>query len=115
MIRGAIEVVTEERISGWIYSGAVLASGTLALAFCGSRCVGSGKISLFRQDIADAGLGDGYSGFDFNISLKPDEDVASIVIKLQLCDFALLQRTSIVTSQLGERPRRQGRLMQAAE
>ncbi len=98
MIRGAIERAEPGRIAGWVFSEYVPLRDTVALAFAGARCVGSGTISLFRQDLKDAGLGDGFLGFNFPITLQPAETVASIVIKLPRSDFALLQTTSQVTA-----------------
>ena len=96
MIRGAIEVVDPDRIAGWIVANGLVLRGAPALAFAGNRCVGSGPIGVFRADLQGAGLGDGFAGFDFSITLRPGEDLASVVIKLPMSDFALLQRGSQV-------------------
>jgi hypothetical protein len=96
MIRGAIEVAQKTRVAGWIFS----ASGTLrdktVLAFVAGRCVGSGKVDLFRQDLLDAKLGDGYCGFDFAVRLADGEPVGSLIVRLQFSDMALIQSTSRV-------------------
>ncbi len=104
MIRGAIEIADPGRIAGWIFCEGKSLRGQLALAFAGSRCVGAGPIGLLRKDLADAGLGDGHSGFDFEIELRDAEQLPSVVIKLQLSDFALLQRNSEVVSRVRQRP-----------
>ncbi len=94
MIRGAIEVAQEKLVSGWIYSSEVALRGTLLLAFSGKRCVGSGRVEIFRQDLFDAQLGDGYCGFHFPVVLQTGEHPASIVVRPADCDAALIQAAS---------------------
>ena len=97
MIQGAIEVGQENIVGGWIYahSGETLRD-KLVLAFSGPRCVGQGKVEVFRRDLLDAGLGDGYCGFYFSIALEPGEHPASVVIRPANCDAALIQAGSQV-------------------
>ena len=94
MIRGAIETVQDKLVSGWIYAGAYKVRDHLVLAFSGGRCVGSGRVEIFRKDLAEAGLGDGYCGFHFPIELKQGESRASVVIRLADSDAALIQSAS---------------------
>ena len=96
MIRGAIEVAQEKLVSGWIYSSEVGLRGTLVLAFSGKRCIGSGRVEIFRQDLFDAKLGDGYCGFHFPVALLAGEHPASIVVRPADCDAALIQANSRV-------------------
>lgn len=96
MIRGAIETATHSNVSGWLYSKAFNLHGQLLLAFAGNRHIGSGRIELFRKDIMDAGLGDGYSGFYFPVDLRPSEHPESITIRLEASDLALLHPASAV-------------------
>ena len=91
MIRGAIEVAEPERVAGWIVSSAASLRGQIVLAFSGANCVGAGTVSVFRRDLLLANLGDGHAGFDFPIALLSDQDVASVVIRLEHCDAAILQ------------------------
>jgi hypothetical protein len=96
MIRGAIETANRAIISGWLYARAVDLRGQLVLAFIGDRHVGTGKIELFRKDILEAGLGDGYSGFHFPVTLKPADQPQALTIRLEQSDLCLLQRDSVV-------------------
>src|SRR5271165_4640875 len=96
VIRGAIEVATPVLVSGWIYSKSGSLRDHLVLAFVGTRCVGTGRVEIFRKDLADAKLGDGYCGFHFPIVLRDEEHPASVVIQLQDSDMALLQSNSRV-------------------
>ena len=96
MIRGAIEVATPVLVSGWIYSKTGSLRDHLVLAFVDGRCVGTGKVEIFRKDLADAKLGDGYCGFHFPIMLQNGEDPGSVVLRLQDSDAALLQTRSRV-------------------
>ena len=108
MIRGAIEVTSRRKVSGWIVSAARPLKGKLVLAFVGSQCVGSGRVDVFRPDLLNANLGDGYAGYDFAIALSDDDDVGSVVIRLEECDAAILQSGSEVVG-------RPSRLSMAAE
>ena len=38
-----------------------------------------------------ANVGDGYAGFDFPIELAADQNPASVMVRLELCDAVLLQ------------------------
>jgi hypothetical protein len=91
LIRGAIETAQDRLVSGWIYSNMQSLRDQLVLAFSGARCVGSGRVEIFRKDLADAGLGDGYCGFHFPVALERGEHPASIVIRLADSDAALIQ------------------------
>jgi hypothetical protein len=97
MIRGAIEVATPALVSGWIYCKAESLRDQLVLAFVGARCVGAGKVEIFRKDLLDAKLGDGYCGFHFPIQLQAGETAGAVVIKLQNSDAALIQAKSVIT------------------
>lgn len=97
MIRGAIEVATPALVSGWIYCKAESLRDQLVLAFVSGRCVGTGKVEIFRKDLLDAKLGDGYCGFHFPIQLQDGESPGSIVVKLQNSDACLLQAKSKVS------------------
>jgi hypothetical protein len=96
MIRGTIEIANRSVISGWLYASAVDLRGQVVLAFVGKRHVGTGRIELFRKDIKDAGLGDGYSGFHFPVSLLPGEAPEAMTVRLDHSDLALLHRNSTV-------------------
>lgn len=98
MLRGAIEVATPKRIAGWMISSAGTLSDKVVLAFSGARCVGAGSVSVFRPDLVAPDLGDGFSGFDFAIELRDGESVESVVVKLELCDAALIQAASEVVA-----------------
>ncbi len=96
MIRGAIEIAQRNRVVGWLHAQSGPLRGQTVLAFVGGRCVGSGEVDGFRQDLLDAGLGDGFSGFDFPVRLAEGERVGSLMVRLQFSDVALLQATSQV-------------------
>jgi hypothetical protein len=96
VIRGAIEVATPVLVSGWIYCKAASLRDQLVLAFVGARCVGTGKVEIYRKDLHEARLGDGYCGFHFPIALQDGEQAASVVVRLQESDASLLQAKSRV-------------------
>ncbi len=97
MIRGYIEVITNEVVQGWIYSADGKTRDQIVLAYSGDQCVGSGKVEHFRRDLAAAGLGDGYLGFSFGITIAP-EDVGSVTVRFDGSDAVLLQPGAVVRS-----------------
>lgn len=94
MIRGAIEVAQKTRVAGWLYSATGNLRDKTVLAFVGSRCVGAGKVDIFRQDLLDAKLGDGYCGYDFPVRLAEGETAGAVIVRLQFSDMALIQPAS---------------------
>lgn len=94
MIRGAIDYWDGYKVGGWVYCEPVPLRDKPILAFVDGQCVGAGKVENLRPDLAAAGLGDGYCGFNFFVSL-PDPDAGPrIVVRLEGSDFALIQRGS---------------------
>ena len=103
MIRGFIEQATPEVVSGWIFAQDVPLRGQRVLAMLDSECVGVGVIEYFRQDLLDAGLGDGYLGFHMTTNrLLTPREAARVVIRLEGSDASLLQRGARVEA--GEAP-----------
>ncbi len=96
MIIGAIEYCSRQEVSGWIYSPYSELKGKPVLAFLNGACVGAGEIGNFRQDLADAGVGDGHYGYHFWITLPADADSKAVVITLQECEAFLKQRDAVI-------------------
>ena len=96
MIRGAIEIITPSEISGWLYGGDLSLRGQKVLAFYDQTCVGAGEVCEFRQDLVDAGLGDGFHGFRFPIIPPNKTQLGSIVVRLEGDDAVIIQKTSRV-------------------
>jgi hypothetical protein len=94
MIRGAIENVTRNRVFGWLWSPDVTLLGRTVLAFLDDVCIGAGKIEGFRQDLKDAGLGDGQAGFNFDLTYPNPADAPRVTVKLEGSDVVLVQRRS---------------------
>jgi hypothetical protein len=98
MLRGAIDLIHPDRIGGWVYSESGSVRGRAVLAFLDGACIGSGSIEGFREDLADAGLGDGYLGFNFNITLPKGGDSGRAVVRLDGSDFLLVQPAAKIAS-----------------
>jgi hypothetical protein len=96
MIRGAIDSVSPSEISGWLYGGNANLRGRRVLAFFEENCIGAGEVREFRQDLADAGLGDGFHGFRFDITAPDSNRLGSIVVRLEGDDATILQKDSRV-------------------
>lgn len=97
MLRGAIDFNDGWRVGGWLYSPEVPVRDRLLLAFLDGACVGNGRIDRYRQDLADAGLGDGHCGFNFPIDLPRVDDRGRVYVKLDFSDLALLQQGARIT------------------
>lgn len=112
MLIGAVEAVTPENVSGWIYSPHMDLFGTTALAFLDGKCIGSGRVDVFRPDLAEAGLSHGKLGFHFSIQLPEEEAVGRVVVSPEGCEALLVQRGSKVVgpSEAGEAELVGGRL-----
>jgi hypothetical protein len=102
MFRGAIEAINVDSISGWVYSDDANLTGRTLLAFVGDACVGAGKVDVFRQDLKDAGLGDGRFGFSFGITVD-DSTTAPLVVKFESSDAILLAPDGDIVIRGGDR------------
>lgn len=111
MIRGHIDFVSRDRVEGWIASERLRLTGAKVLAFVDETCVGGGTVDIFRQDLADAGLGDGVVGFRIPIALEPGQDVKVLDVRLDGGSVLLKQSRSCLVPReaVGEDRRRQGR------
>lgn len=98
MIIGAIEICAQNEIGGWLHCHNANLKGETVLAYLDDACVGSGEIGLFRQDLADAGLGDGHLGFLFGITLPSPADASRVVVTLSNCEAVILQRGATVVN-----------------
>lgn len=96
MIRGAIENVTRNRVFGWVWSAEGRVEGRTVLAFLDDVCIGAGKVDGFRQDLKDAGLGDGMAGFNFDLTYANPADAPRVVVKLEGSDAVLVRKGSRV-------------------
>jgi hypothetical protein len=103
MLRGSLEFVSPAIVSGWIYSPVAEVRNHLVLAFVDQTCVGQGRVEFFRQDLASAGLGDGFLGFHFPVTLEHPRDALRIVVRLDGSDFSLIYKDSMVAPRQGAR------------
>lgn len=106
MIKGNIEFVGESNVSGWIYAQDQEMRGKTVLAFLDGECIGATTVSTFRQDLADAGLGDGFLGFEVPVRQLNVADRLRIIVRLDGSDAVLLQQGVTV----GGNPRPNARL-----
>ncbi len=105
MLRGAIDLVNEGQIGGWLYSDVGEVCERTVLAFVDGLCVGSGRVGLLRDDLKAAGLGDGRLGFSFPIAVNDVSDLARVIVKLEGSDFFMLQESAtIAKSELFQAP-----------
>ena len=111
MIRGHIDFVSRIRVEGWLFCERLNLTGASVLAFVDEACVGGGRVELFRQDLLNAGLGDGRVGFGFPVMLEPWQDPRALDVRLEGGAMRLAQGQSrlVARDSLGEDRRRQGR------
>lgn len=96
MIRGTIESVATDGVVGWVHSEVAAVRDMTVLAFVGERCVGGGRVNVYRPDLEEAGLGDGHVGFRFGIALPEPGALDQLVIRFEGSDMSLLQRNQSV-------------------
>jgi hypothetical protein len=111
MIRGHIDFVSRARVEGWLFCERLNLSGASVLAFVDEACVGGGRVELLRQDLLDAGLGDGRVGFGFPVMLEPWQDPRALDVRLEGGTMRLAQGQACLVPRdsLGEDRKRQGR------
>lgn len=97
MLIGAIESCSQDQISGWLYSHVASLSGEVVLAFLDGKCIGAGSIDLFRQDLANAGLGDGVLGYRFDINVHDKNDISRVIVTLRGCEAFIIQREARIS------------------
>lgn len=83
MFRGNIDFASRTRVEGWVYCERLSLVGARVHAFVDDECVGSGVVDLFRQDLVEAGVGDGLGGFNFSISLDEPHDPRTLHIRVE--------------------------------
>ncbi len=94
MLKGAIDHVAAGEVGGWIYSPSGSLRNQTVLAFVNDVCIGGGPVEMYREDLAEAGLGDGYVGFKFPVSLTKPADFPVVVVKLEGSDAVIVQPTA---------------------
>jgi hypothetical protein len=90
MLRGNIDRISTEEISGWVYSDRAPVAGEVVLAFENTRCIGAGKVEVLREDLREAGLGDGMLGFRIALASGALSEPEAVHVRLDCSDFALL-------------------------
>jgi len=71
MIRGSVDIVTNKRATGWIYSDGQQEPLSVE-AVINNEVVGKAVANLLRPDLAAAGLGDGKCGFEIRFNNEVD-------------------------------------------
>jgi hypothetical protein len=94
MLKGAIDHVSSTEVGGWLYSEAASVRNRTVLAFLENACIGAGRIEIFREDLAEAGLGDGFLGFRFPVHLSSPDDAGRVAIKLEGSDALIVQASA---------------------
>lgn len=93
MLRGNIDVISSNRIAGWIYSDSTSVTGRKVLAFNGEQCIGAAEINLLRPDLREAGLGDGVLGFEIMVNPGAIKHSHTVHVRLDCSDFSLFDRS----------------------
>ncbi len=104
MLKGAIDHISPNEIGGWIYSATASLRNHTVLAFIDDACIGAGRVELYREDLADAGLGDGFLGFKFPVNLASVEEAPLVVVKLEGSDAVIIQPSARLVRRTLSRP-----------
>jgi hypothetical protein len=83
MFRGNIDFASRTRVEGWVYCERQSLVGARVHAFVEDACVGTGRVELFRQDLVEAGVGDGRGGFSFAVALDDAQDPRCLHIRVE--------------------------------
>ena len=105
MLKGAIDHISPNEIGGWIYSATASLRNHTVLAFIDDACIGAGRVDLYREDLADAGLGDGFLGFKFPVNLANIDEAPLVVVKLEGSDAVIIQPSARLVRRTLSRPR----------
>jgi hypothetical protein len=98
MIRGAIDYIASDRVGGWLFSEEASTKTRTVLAFLDGTCIGAGKIEQYREDLADAGVGDGYVGFNFGIGRVKPDDRPRVTVRIEGSDLQLVQKSASIAN-----------------
>ena len=99
MLQGHIDFVDRGRVEGWIHSDRTPLTGAAVLALVGEDCVGSGRIDVYREDLARVGMADGVVGFGFSIFLEPWQDHRVLTVQVEGSNAFIKQRAARITAQ----------------
>ena len=102
MFRGNIDLASRTRVEGWVYCARLSLVGARVYAFVGDQCVGSGIANLFRQDLVEAGVGDGFGGFQFPIVLDKSQDPRTLHIRVEDGNAIIRQPGARLAPSVGE-------------
>lgn len=94
MLRGHIEQIIDGVISGWVFHPRESLRGHAILAFDHDECIGAGEIGRFREDLRDAGLGDGHLGFEICCDPATVSAARLLNVRLQDSDFLMLHASA---------------------
>ena len=90
---GYVDSVSEGRVRGWAYDRARPRRRLALEVYAAGGRVGVVRAELFRQDLANAGIGDGRYGFDFEL---PDKSIhpETVSVKVGESDFWLFNHAA---------------------
>ena len=104
MLKGAIDHVSSNEIGGWIYSSSGSLRNQTVLAYIDDVCIGAGRVENYREDLAEAGLGDGFLGFKFPVTLRVEE-APLVAVKLEGSDAVIIQSSARLARRQQAAPR----------
>lgn len=98
MLKGHIDSIEDDHVSGWIYSRERPLTGERVLAFCGEKCIGAAEVEIYRDDLYKAGLGDGRLGFQIFFDSAAPINPKNIHVRMEGSDFSLITKDFWKTS-----------------
>jgi hypothetical protein len=91
---GYVDGVSEGHVRGWAYDRTRPRRRLALGVYVAGERVGISRAELYRQDLANAGIGDGCCGFDFEL---PDQstDSETVSVKVGQTDFWLINHAAM--------------------
>lgn len=102
MLKGHIDNVADDNVSGWLYSQEGPVAGARVLAFCGAQCIGASEVGIYREDLYQAGLDDGRLGFQIFFDRSALVNPQAVHVRMEGSDFSLLIRNFWSTSSVDQ-------------
>lgn len=89
-VRGSIDLCDGRTIEGWVFAEATPLHRFTLLVMAGGREIGSCTADQYREDLAQAGIGDGNVAFHFEVPPFTSFDPAEVRLRLAGSDVYLL-------------------------
>ena len=82
--RGSVDIIRNDRIAGWVWNGRAPGERLEVVVRLGNTDLLETSACLYRSDLADAGIGDGFHAFDVWLTERvSDREMSSIRVNVK--------------------------------